>query len=396
MRRGAAILLAAMLALAPASAATLADGAAAQAGQAAGELRAALAGFDDALSADDQVVALTGLIRAYEGGLASLRAGLRRASMREGEIRAGFDARRASLSRVLAAMAATGRAPETTLLLHPAGPQATARSGQILSAVVPALRAEADALKAELAEIATVRDAQEAAAATLAQGLTRVQDARKLLASAVADRSSLPARFTEDPAEVQALKAAAASLDGFAEGLAGLEPDVGAPMADFEGAQGGLPLPVNGTVLRSYNQTDAAGVRRPGMVVATRPRALVTAPWPATIRYRGPLLDYGNVMIVEPARGYLLVLAGLAEVFGETGDVVAAGEPLGLMGGAEQNPSEFGVGFVVDAAKGGDAGRSETLYIELRKDRDTLDPAEWFTTETVIAAPAGGELPADG
>lgn len=396
MRRGAAILLAAALALSPASAATLADGAAAEAAQAAGELRAALSGFDAALSADDQVVALTGVIRAYEGGLASLRAGLRRASRREGAIRAGFDARRASLSRVLAAMAATGRAPETTLLLHPSGPEATARSGQILSAVVPALRAEADALKAELAEIATVRTAQEAAAATLAQGLTRVQDARKLLASAVADRSSLPARFTEDPAEVQALKAAAASLDSFAEGLAGLEQDVGAPMADFDGAQGGLPLPVNGTVLRGYDQADAAGVRRPGLVVATAPRALVTAPWPATIRYRGPLLDYGNVMIVEPARGYLLVLAGLAEVFGETGDVVAAGEPLGLMGGAEQNPSEFGVGFVVDAAKGGDAGRSETLYIELRKDRDTLDPAEWFTTEMVIAAPTGGELPADG
>ena len=55
--------------------------------------------------------------------------------------------------------------------------------------------------------------------------------------------------------------------------------------------------------------------------------AVVTTPWAATIRYRGPLLDYGNVMIVEPARGYLLVVAGLSEVFGETGDVLAAACP---------------------------------------------------------------------
>jgi len=394
--RAAAILLAATLMLSPAQAQTAADSAAAEAAQAAQSLRGALAEFDSALSADDQVVALTAMIRAYEDGLSALRAGLRRASLREAEIRTGFDARRATLSRVLAAMAATGRAPEATLLLHPAGPEATARAGQLLSAVAPALQAEADDLKAELAEIATVRALQEASAAILSQDLGRVQDARKLLASAVADRSTLPARFTEDPAEVKALKAAADSLDSFANGLAGLEQDVGAPMADFEGAQGGLPLPVSGAVLRGYDQTDAAGVRRPGLVIAAAPRALVTSPWPATIRYRGPLLDYGNVMIAEPARGYLLVLAGLAEVFGEVGDVIAAGEPLGLMGGTEKSPAEFGVGFVVDAAKGGDAGRSETLYIELRKGRETLDPAEWFATEAVIAAPAAASLPPDG
>ena len=94
-------------------------------------------------------------------------------------------------------------------------------------------------------------------------------------------------------------------------------------------------------VLRRPDEADAAGVRRPGLTLATRPRALVTAPWPATIRYRGPLLDYGNVMILEPGGGYLLVLAGLDTVYGEVGEVVAAGAPLGLMGGAETATAEF-------------------------------------------------------
>lgn len=403
------LLLAALLAGAPALGATEApvpdaalgtpaQGAAVEAARAAEALRTALNGFDAALGADDQVVALTGVIRAYEDGLAALREGLRRAAAREAEIRGGFEERREVLGRVLGVMATVGRAPEATLLLHPGGAAATARSGQVMSAVAPALQAEADELAEGLAEIATVREAQEAAARTLADGLARVQEARRLLASAVSDRSTLPARFTEDPAEVQALRAAADSLDAFATGLAAIESDVGPPISDFEGAQGGLPMPVSGEVVRGYNEADAAGVERPGMVIATAPRALVTTPWSATIRYRGPLLDYGNVMILEPARGYLLVFAGLAQVFGETGDVLAAGEPLGLMGGGEKAPAEFGVGFVVDAAKGGDAGRSETLYVELRKGRETLDPADWFAADPRVAAPARPTEPssADG
>jgi septal ring factor EnvC (AmiA/AmiB activator) len=105
--------------------------------------------------------------------------------------------------------------------------------------------------------------------------------------------------------------------------------------------KGRLPLPVLGTLLRRPDEADAAGVRRPGVTLATRPAALVTAPWPATIRYRGPLLDYGNVMILEPGDGYLLVLAGLGTVYGEVGEVVAAGAPLGLMGGTETVGAEF-------------------------------------------------------
>lgn len=387
MMRRTLALCAALLAGSPAlSATTPADGAAAEAGAAAAALRTATGNLEQALSADDQVVALSEVIRAYEQGQAALRQGLRRASAREDQIRAGFDARRGELSRMLAVMADLGRAPEATLLLHPRGPEATARAGMVMASVAPALRAEADGLRGGLDEIATIRKAQEDAAETLALGLGRVQQARRLLASAVSDRSTLPKRFLDDPEELKQLAASAESLDGFAKGVAALEADVGPPLSDFEGAQGGLPLPAIGQVLRGYNQPDRAGVRRPGLVLATPPRALVTTPWAATIRYRGPLLDYGNVMILEPARGYLLVLAGMAQVFGETGDVLTAGEPVGLMGGDEGTGPEFGINFVVDAAHGTNATTGESLYVELRKDKTTLDPADWFVTDPAVVA----------
>lgn len=377
--------LMAALACAPGAWAATASDAARTAEVAAEMLRQSLGKLSGAIEADDQVTALTEVIRGYEQGLAALRSGLREAAAREAELRARFDAQHDRLSRVLGAMMALQQAPETTLLLHPAGAELTARSAMIMADIAPGLRAQADELQVDLDEIAHVRDLQASAAAMLGEGLEAVQEARRLLSSAAGDRSHMPNRFGENPEELRNLEASAQSLDAFAQGMANILSDISPPMEDFEGAQGSLPLPATGTILRGYDQPDAAGVRRPGIVIATPPAALVTTPWPATVRFRGPLLDYGNVMVIEPARGYLVVMAGLAQVYGEVGDVLAAGDPVGLMGGTEAPQQEFGAQFVADAAAGGAAGQPETLYLELRKGKETLDPAEWFVLNPIIA-----------
>lgn len=387
-------LAAALLALALAAPGR-ADDAGAEARMAAQGLRDAAGQLNEALSAEDQIAALTGMIRAYEQGLSALREGLRHAGAREAEIRAGFEARRETLSRMLATMAVMERDPAVTLLLHPAGPESTARAGMVLADLAPALRSEADEMKRGLDEIAALRATEEEAANIVARGLGEVQEARRLLTKAMSDRSDLPTRYLENPSELEALVQSADSLDAFAEGVAGLEADVGPPISDFEGSAGALPMPVVGSVLRGFDQPDAAGVRRPGLVIATGPAALVTAPWTSSIRYRGPLLNYENVMILEPAKGYLIVLAGLSRVFGEVGDVVMAGDPIGLMPGIEAPAAEFGADFVLSAAAGGDAGRMQTLYLELRKGKQTLDPADWFAPNPVIGQGNGAETDRD-
>ncbi len=347
--------------------------------QAAEALRAVIGQLDAAQTKADRVAALTETIRAYEAGLGAMRDGLRRAAIREREIRAEFEARRDHVGRLLGVMSTMEQSEGPLLLLHPAGPVGSARSGMVLSAVTPALQGEAEAMRAALEEISALRVLQQSAAGVLQDGLHSVQEARTALSQAVADRTALPGRYLEDPEDLRQLVQSADTLEGFALGLADLDTDIGAPLEDFAGARGSLSLPAMGTVLRRFDEADAAGIRRPGLVLATAPAALVTAPWPATIRYRGPLLDYGNVMIVEPAEGYLLVLAGLGTVYGETGDVLPRGAPIGLMGGAEPAAEEFGAEFVAAAAEGGGAGRAETLYIELRMNGEPVDPGEWFT-----------------
>ncbi len=339
-------------------------------------LNAAHLALSEARRASDRVAALSETIRAFEDGLDALREGLRRASLREAAIRQQFQAESENLSRFLGVLLSLQSVQGPLSLLHPAGPLGTARAGMIVSDITPAIRARAEDLRAQLEEVALLRALQESAAEILQQGLSEVQQARTDLSQAISNRTDLPQRFLADPARLQELIDSAETLDGFASGLAGMETGATAPdpVRDFTAARGSLPMPVQGTILRRFNEADAAGIKRPGLLIATRPLALVTNPWPATLRYRGPLLDYANVMILEPDAGTLLILAGLDRVFGEVGQVLPAGEPLGLMGGASPDADRF----FQNAVNGAGSEQSETLYMELRMGEKPVDPAKWF------------------
>lgn len=364
--------LALLLMAAPAGADTVAE----QAAAASAALAEAVTALEAATKSRDRVAALTQTIRAYEEGLAVLREALRQAELREATLVLSFNAQRDRIGQLLGVLARMEADPGPLLLLHPEGPLGTARSGMILADVTPALQAEAEALKEELRELAELRALQAAAGETLTAGLTAAQDARSALSKAISDRTDLPRRFTEDPDTLRQLLESADTLGAFAAGLSLSEAE-GASGQSFADAKGNLPLPVMGSLLRAPDEADAAGVRRPGMALSTRSNALVTAPWPATIRYLGPLLDYGNVIVLEPGDGYLLVLAGLGTVYGEVGEVIAAGAPLGLMAGATTAAGETAE-FMADAGDATGARETETLYLELRQGAEPVNPMEWF------------------
>ncbi|RYH08221.1 murein hydrolase activator EnvC [Tropicimonas sp. IMCC6043] len=364
-----AVWLAATLLAAPAASAE--TGPVQLAEEAIARIEAASASLEAAEGARDRVRALTETVQAYEEGLAALRAGMRQAAREERILSAVLEAREVEVAQFIGALAAMGRAPAPLLLLHPAGPLGTARSGMLASEIAPEIDARAEELRNELRQLAVLRALQESAAESLQSGMQGVQDARTALSRAMAERTDLPRRFTADPEAMRQLLETADSLESFAAGLTSLGP-AGAGADDFLALKGALTPPVQSILLRGFNEPDAAGVARPGWLLATRPGALVTAPAEGTIRYLGPLLDYGNVMILEPADGILLVLAGLGIVYGAPGDVVQAGAPLGLMGGAPAGE------FVAEAQVGGGAERSETLYMELRQGEVPVDPAAWF------------------
>jgi len=345
-------------------------GVAEDAARAAEDLAAAVDALGQAGGGQDQIEALTQTIRAYEAGLAALREALRQAQQREVELQTGFESQRDQIAQLLGVLSRIEAEPGPILLLHPTGPVGTVRAGMMLADVTPALSAKAEALGVQLRELSDLRALQTFAGDTLTRGLDAAQKARSQLAQAISDRTDLPRRLTEDPDALRNLLQSADTLGAFAAGLA-LDPTANSGFAE---ARGELEFPALGTILLRPYEIDARGVSRPGITLATRPAALVTSPWAATIRYRGPLLDYGNVMIIEPGDGYLFVIAGLADVFGEVGEVIAKGAALGLMGGTLSQSADL----LAPSLIGGAAQETQTLYIELREGAKAVDPIDWF------------------
>lgn len=342
---------------------------------AAEALTVAADGLSRAKGAKDRVNALTETVRAYENGLSAMRDGLRGATIRERVIRLEFESRRDQLSRLLGILQTLERATTPMLLIHPTGPVGTARSGMMMSEVTPSLQRQAEELRSQLEELSELRRIQTEAEEKLRLGLAGVQEARVALSQAIADRTDLPKRLLDDPVKTQILADGATSLEMFAGSIGVLPPEPETAKAiPFDKMRGTLRLPVDGSLLRGYNEVDAAGLKRPGLVIAARPLALVSAPAAATVRYAGAFLDYGNVIILEPQPGYLLVIAGLDQVYGEIGHVVDQGAPVGLLGGNPTGAQEF----LIEASDGGGTLAQETLYIELRYEGKPVDPSVWF------------------
>ena len=341
----------------------------AEAEAAAADLQAAAVALGEARQADDRIAALTQTVRAFEDALSALRGGIRQAEIRARAIEAKLARDEVQLANLLAALQIIQRTPAQVLLIHPNGPIGSARAGMMVAELTPGLQAKADQLNQDFADLTLIRQTQEVAQTQLQSGLEGAQEARAELARVMSEREGVPPA-RPDPALLQAILEGSDSLSAFALGLEGLAIVPGQTQG-FDGLRGRLPLPVSGSLLRGYNVADQAGVARPGWVLAVEPGTLVSSPVAATVRYSGPLLDFGNVIVLEPEAGYLLIIAGLGTVFIRTGDIPGEGDPLGLIAG-EPLPTSG-----ID----GGQSRRETLYLEIRQDQQPVDPVDWFAND---------------
>ena len=127
-------------------------------------------------------------------------------------------------------------------------------------------------------------------------------------------------------------------------------------------------------MVAGFGDPDPWGRAGQGLTIEAPAWAQVAAPWDGTVRYAGPLIDYGQVVVLEPEGGTLIVIAGLARVDRVVGETVLAGERLGDLGG----PIPASADFLLEASKDRDEIGAEKLYIELRRNGAAVDPAPWF------------------
>ena len=326
-------------------------------------------------SAKDRIAALTGAILSFEESLSLARDSLRQISVLEARAQQKLTVEEESYSELIGVLLSIDKSPIQAELLHPDGPMATARGGMLIADLLPALEEKVQSLRSDLEAARYLSELQNQLTLDLQAGLVALQETRAALGRAIADRDDLPKRFIEDTEQTAILVTAADTLDIFASGLSLVAIDEAAgTLPDITIRKGTLPMPVRGKVIRYFNEADAAGIKRPGIVVATSDNALVRTPTAATIRYRGPLLDYGLVSILEPQQDILYILAGLGTVYGDIGEVLPAGSPVGLMGTSEL----FDKKNLIETLNDSGGLRGETLYIEIRVNKAPENPLMWF------------------
>jgi septal ring factor EnvC (AmiA/AmiB activator) len=320
--------------------------------------------------------------------------------VRELEVRGRLDGADSEIANVLAALERISLNPPPALIVDPDDALGSARGAMLIAAILPQLTQKADAVSADLQALTEIKLAAMAEEQTLRANYQVLEEEQLRIATLISARKQ---GITQMSAELLAEEAAALDL---AERATSLRELIGAlseraaaganaapatdpnlpqlspeaiqlafadaartqPAVPFPLTQGYLAQPANGVTVVDFGANDGRGGIAQGQSIMTRADAQVIAPADGWVLYKGPYLNYGQIVILNTGAGYTALLAGLDTVSADIGQFVQMGAPLGTMGSRT-------IGRTVTT----NAGNAQpTLYIELRQNNEPFDPAGWW------------------
>ena len=358
---------------------------------------------EDRRKFNQQLIDTATRVRSVETGIGAIEARLKPLDASEATIQKSLDERRSVIAEILAALQRIGRQPPPALLVRPEDALQAVRTAITLGAVLPGMRAQAEALAGDLGDLLRVRKQIAVDRARLSRELANLgneqlrmnllidqrqknqAEAEKALdterqraaglARQVDNLKDLIAKLEVglDSASRAARAAARSADDATKPNLATLkDPGRLAPAVAFASTRGRLPLPVNGVKIREFGSTDTGGGTEKGLSIATRAAAQVTAPCDGWVVYAGPFRSYGQLLILNAGGGYHVLLAGMERISVDLGQFVLTGEPIAVMGSGSQAPATVAAGV-----------KQPVLYVEFRKDGAPVDPSPWWATNEV-------------
>lgn len=316
--------------------------------------------------------------RAHEARIQGLEDDLAVLKAQESEAAETLRHKSNDLASSLAAMQRLSRQPTAALVLRPASVEDTARTAIVLDRVRDALLDQAADLRHRMAELQTLRgdiEIQQAALKTELEELSaRQQDVDRLLAEKKANRTATEGQAQQEAERARKLAKDAKSIEALLKKLEEearkererqkalkQKPPEG---PSFSGAEGKLPLPVQGKIVRRFQEKDGVTNRESnGIYVEARAASQVIAPHDGKVVFAGPFRDYGLLLIIDHGEGYHTLLAGMGHIDATVSQWVLAGEPVGQMG-----PER--------AASARDS--KPRLYIELRRNGRSINPLPWL------------------
>ena len=354
------------------------------------------------------LIAAVARVKSAEADVAAVQDKIGDLIVQELDTRGRLDGADASISNVLAALERISADPPPALIVDPSDALGSARSAILISAILPQLRAKADAVIADLKRLVDIRTAAEGQEqdlkanfdvleeeqlriATLIAAQQKNQDtasaaltAEEQQAADIADKAAALKQTVADLGkQAAAVATAAQAVDAAANG--GKSPKLSGdtvalalanagrqqPAVPFASAKGYLDFPVQGVNVVNFGDADGFGCISRGVSVVTRAGAPVLAPADGFVLYQGPYLNYGQIVILDTGQDYTILLAGLDAVIVKIGQFVRMGDAVGNMGSRT-------IGRTVATSAGAER---PTLYIEMRNKTTPIDPSGWWASQ---------------
>jgi septal ring factor EnvC (AmiA/AmiB activator) len=303
-----------------------------------------------------QLIALGQQEAAGERSVGGARSQLRKLNLQEAELKQRIGRNQESLTKLLGALQMFQRNPPPPLLVDPHSARDAARAAILIQAIAPELEARSKAFTQASEQLKALRRRTATASGDLFQAESDLADRQAKIAGLIEQKRALEQQLRSDAKaadeDVRRLAARARSLGELVTAL-----DAQASAAGTAtGAPTHFTAPSAGPVARLFGQAGADPLRAKGWTWTTEPNAPVLSPAAAHVDYAGPLKDWGLVLILKTGDLHLVV-AGLAVLDVDTGQMVAAGEPIGRVGPGPERPE---------------------VYLEVRRGTAPVDPARWF------------------
>lgn len=325
-----------------------------------------------------QLIRAAGVAQERERELNVVEQRLAMFETREADGMRALITQRGKLASLLAVLQRMGSEPPPALIVRPNDATAAARSAMLLTAVVPAVRAQARTLSNDLANLREMRRKAAEERLKVAGAAEALDKDRNVLGELLTQRRYLAAQTRDQLKTTEArigtlaeqasdLRALIVSLNEDSKRPVAAGPAIttqvgsaGQPRTTpLDQLRGLLTLPANGELTSRFGSADGIGGHLSGIHLKTRPGAQVTSPCDGKIAYAGTFRGYGKMLIIAANGGYHVLLAGLSKVDGAEGQMVLAGEPVGRMGAGNEQAGE-------------------RLYIEFRRNNLPVDPVPWF------------------
>jgi septal ring factor EnvC (AmiA/AmiB activator) len=330
----------------------------------------------EAQSLQARLITNAAKVQELEAAYESTQTELASLGEKERELLTDLDRDRDRVARLLAVLQRLYSDRPPALALRPDDSLAAARGTMQLGVMLPPVYEQVAELDRSLKTLAATQQAlktkasdaqREAAELTSSRAeLDQLLQLRNREAAAAETRLSEVRSVTESVARqtlnLKSLIDRIATLRASADSTSGMTV-VSAQNSNARTLQrGSLRVPVVGTAEPGdpAGPGRTPGVNSPqGLWFSARGLAQAVAPGDSEVVFAGSYQNLGLVLILEMLGGYHLTLAGLGRIDVHIGDLVLAGEPVGVL------PN----------------GSTARLYMELRRNGQTVDPAPWMGAE---------------